>query len=479
VDGTVRQMDVQLTYARNTGKRPYLVFLIATVAAVGGFLFGYDLSIISGAMLFVRPEFDLTPGQVGLAIGSALLGCMAGPLLGGTLSDRWGRKPTLIFAGLLFAGGSIGSALPANVVQFDLFRFLGGVGVGLASVVSPMFIAEVSPPRIRGALVTVNQLAIVVGLACAVVVSYYLSFGEHWRWMLASNAVPVPIFVIGLLLVPESPRWMAQWNRSQEALDVLTAIDGRENATREMEDILAVAGNEGRWRELVAPGMRFAMLIACSLAVFQQITGASILTMYMPTVFQEAGFNAPSDAILQNVIMSLWYVVCTVAALVAVDRLGRKPLLLLGTMGMAVGMAILGALFHRHAAGVYVVLTMFLVMGAYLVSLAPLTWLIMSEIFPNRLRGKAMAVASVCVWTASFVTANCFPPMVDWFKTVFGSPAMAFWIYAIVSGVAFLFSLVVVPETKGRTLEELGASWNRAGRGFPVLEETDNARRNP
>ena len=152
-------------------------------------------------------------------MASALLGCMAGPLLGGTLSDRWGRKPTLIFAGLLFAAGSIGSAMPTNILEFDLFRFLGGVGVGLASVVSPMFIAEVSPPRIRGALVTVNQLAIVVGLACAVVVSYFLSFGEHWRWMLASNAVPVPIFIVGLLFVPESPRWMAQRDRQEEAIE--------------------------------------------------------------------------------------------------------------------------------------------------------------------------------------------------------------------------------------------------------------------
>jgi len=460
-----------------TGKQPYLVVLIASVAAVGGFLFGYDLSIISGAMLYIKPEFGLNPDQVGHAMGSALLGCMAGPLLGGILSDRWGRKPTLIVAGLLFAEGAIGSALPtlnyqvdvfrffqidlSQVVQFDLFRFLGGVGVGLASVVSPMFIAEVSPPRIRGALVTVNQLAIVVGLACAVVVSYYLSFGDHWRWMLASNAVPVPIFVIGLLFVPESPRWMAQKNRPQEALDVLTLIDGRESAEIEMHDIAASAQEQGKWRELLRPGMRFAMLIACSLAVFQQITGASILTMYMPTVFQDAGYNAPSDAIRQNVIMSVWYIVCTVGALLLVDRLGRKPLLLLGTLGMTVGMAVLGALFHWQMTGLYVVLTLFLVMGAYLVSLAPLTWLIMSEIFPNRLRGKAMGVASVCVWTASYLTAICFPPMVDWFKTAFGTPAMAFWIYAGVSAVAFLFALIIVPETKGRTLEELGASWSK------------------
>jgi sugar porter (SP) family MFS transporter len=394
-------------------------------------------------------------------MASALLGCMAGPLVGGLLSDRLGRKPTLIFAGLLFAVGAIGSAMPHDVYSFDLCRFLGGVGVGLASVVSPMFIAEISPPRIRGALVTVNQLAIVVGLACAVVVSYYLSFGGHWRWMLASNAVPVPIFIVGLLLVPESPRWMAQRSRQQEAIDVLTLIDGREHAETEMREIMATGQDEGTWQELLQPGLRFAMLIACTLAVFQQITGASILTMYMPTVFQDAGYKEPSDAIFLNVIMSLWYILCTVAALLTVDRLGRKPLLLLGTLGMTVGMAAVGGMFHWRAPGMYVILTMALVMGAYMMSIAPLTWLIMSELFPNRLRGKAMGVASVCVWTASAVATYCFPPMVDSFKENLGTPAMAFWIYAVISAAAFLFALVVVPETKGRTLEELGASWSK------------------
>jgi sugar porter (SP) family MFS transporter len=443
------------------GKKPNLVLLIASVAAVGGFLFGYDLSIISGAMVFLKPEFGLTPDQVGLAIGSALLGCMAGPLLGGIVSDRWGRKRTLVFAGLLFAVGSVGSAFPADITTFNVFRFLGGVGVGLASVVSPMFIAEMAPARIRGGLVTVNQLAIVVGLACAVVVSYFLSFDAHWRWMLASNAVPVPFFILGLLLVPDSPRWMMQKGRREEAMTVLTWIDGRQNAAKEMQEITASMTDDGTWAELLQPGTRFAMLIACALAVFQQITGASILTMYMPTVFQEAGYNTPSDAIFQNVVMSVWYIVCTVVALLLVDRLGRKPLLLCGTIGMTVGMTLLGMLFYYHMTGVYVVVAMFLVMGAYLVSLAPLAWLIMSEIFPNRLRGKAMGIASVCVWSASFLTAKYFPPLIEYCNTTYGTPALAFWIYAVICGVAVLFSWSLVPETKGRTLEEIGASWTK------------------
>jgi sugar porter (SP) family MFS transporter len=368
------------------------------------------------------------------------------------MSDRWGRKPTLIFAGWTFAIGSIGSAMPyylatwpqcipwsAELVQFNFYRFVGGVGVGLASVVSPMYIAEVSPPRIRGALVTVNQLAIVVGLGVAVLVSYYLSFGEHWRWMLASNAAPVPIFLFGLMLVPESPRWMAQQNRDQEAFEVLIRIDGRTSAELEMTEIRSSVHEQGSWGELLRPGVRYALLIACSLAAFQQITGSSILTMYMPSVFQDAGYTNPSDAIFQNVIMSIWYVVCTVFALAIVDRLGRKPLLIMGTIGMTLGMIFLGILFQRQATGFIVVLAMFLAMGSYLISLAPLTWLIMSEIFPNRLRGKAMSTASVCVWTASFATTYAFPPLVDYFKRNFGSLAMMFWIFAGISAIACLF----------------------------------------
>ena len=303
-----------------------------------------------------------------------------------------------------------------RVLQFDVFRFLGGVGVGLASVVSPMFIAEVSPPRIRGALVTVNQLAIVVGLACAVVVSYFLSFGDHWRWMLASNAVPVPIFIVGLLFVPESPRWMAQRNRQQEAMDVLTLIDGRASAEIEMQDILESAHEQGKWRELLRPGMRFAMLIACTLAVFQQITGASILTMYMPTVFQDAGYRRPERRHLPERDHER-LVYCLHGRRPAAGRSARpKAAAVAGHAGDDRGNGDRRRVVPLASTGMYVVLTLFLVMGAYLVSLAPLTWLIMSEIFPNRLRGKAMGVASVCVWTASYLTTICFPPMVDWFK---------------------------------------------------------------
>jgi sugar porter (SP) family MFS transporter len=447
-----------------SGKRPGLVYLIAMVAALGGFLFGYDLAIISGVTIILKTELHLTPEQLGLATGSALLGCMFGPILGGTLSDRLGRRRTLIVAGLLFAAGAVGSSLAPDLLGFNLFRVIGGLGVGLASVVSPMFIAEVAPARIRGALVTVNQLAIVVGLSSSVFVSYGLSFGEHWRWMLVSNAVPVPFLFAGLLLVPESPRWLMQKNRHREALDVLTRIDGRQNAESEIREILASTGVQGSFGELLRPGMRFALMIACSLAILQQVTGVSILFAYLPIIFQKAGFLNATDAIRQNMIVAIWNVICTVVAMLVVDRLGRRPLLLVGTLGMALGLTLTGAFFHWQKSGGYVVLTVLVSVGAYLVSLAPLTWLIMSEIFPNRLRGRAMGIASVCVWVASFLTTIGFPPMVAYFERTCGTPALAFWVFAAVSILAFLFCLVFVPETKGRTLEELGASWTQPGR---------------
>ena len=243
---------------------------------------------------------------------------------------------------------------------------------------------------------------------------------------------------------------------------MLTLIDGRQNAEREMQEILPSLQEKSSLAELLRPGMRFALLIACGLAIFQQITGASILLMYLPIVFQKAGFLHASDAIFQNMIVAACNVVCTVAAMLVVDRFGRKPMLLVGTAGMVIGMALVGVFFHLQMAGLYVVVTILIAIGPYLLSLAPLAWLIMLEIFPNRLRGKAMAVASVCVWTAAFLTATCFPPLVAYVEKTFGSPAMVFWIYAGISLLAFFFSLFVVPETKGRTLEELGTSWTKS-----------------
>lgn len=433
------------------------------VAAVGGFLFGYDLAVISGAIIFLKKYFSLNPTQMGFAVSCAMLGCIAGPILGGTLSDRLGRKKTLMMTASLFAVGAVGTALCGGLWQFNAFRILGGIGVGLASVVSPMYIAEVAPARIRGGLVTLNQLAIVVGVIASYIVSYCLSLSggpEIWRWMFASACVPVILLLIGLSFVPESPRWLAGKNRKKEALSILIKIDGQESAAAELDDIAAsLTERSGTFLELFKPGIRTALLIAVCLAAFQQFTGASPLSFYTPVIFQNAGFTSASSALQQSLIVNVWNLICTVFTIWFIDRFGRRPLLLGGTALMAVGLVLMGLFFYLHLSGYYVMAMMLFISAAYGASLAPLAWLIMSEIFPTQLRGRAMAVASVVLWVSAYTGAQIVPPLISFFERVQGTGAGVFWLFACVCVVAFLFSWRMVPETKGRTLEEIGRRW--------------------
>jgi SP family arabinose:H+ symporter-like MFS transporter len=419
--------------SRDAGQRTTLyVSLVASVAAVGGLLFGYDLSIIGGAIIYLKNAFHLSDVQEGFAMASAVIGCMVGPLVASVLADRIGRKPTLLIAAALFGASSIGAALPDTIGQFNFFRAIGGIGVGLSSIVSPMYIAEISPARIRGRLVTVNQLGIVGGSFIAILVSYALArsgIKGEWRWMFASECVPVALLLVGLLFVPESPRWLAQRGRPEAASAVLTRIEGVDCAAAEMLAMATVSTEErGRFIELFRPGMRVALLIGVGLAVFQQITGASILFANAPIVFQKAGFSAAPDAIGQTVLLQIWNVVMTVLSMWLVDRVGRRLLLLWGVGAMGLGMVAMGL---------------------------PLTWLIMSEIFPTRLRSKGMAVASVALWVAFFAGLQTFPILREYFIKHFGSIAGMIYLFAGVCGVALIFFLRFVPETRGKTLEDV------------------------
>jgi len=437
------------------------LYLVSIVAAVGGFLFGYDLSIVSGAVIFLRKEFNLTPNEVGFAVSSAVIGCLLGPfIIGAGLSDWLGRKRVLLVTAVIFGVGALGTAIPRNMTEFNFFRILGGVGVGIASVISPMYISEIAPARLRGRLVTVNQLAIVTGSLASIIVSYFLSFSESWRWMFASECIPVFLLLAGLAFVPESPRWLVKKNRNSEVLAILTRIDGATNAEQEMKEISASLQEEsGTYSELFRPGMRMALLIAVMLAVLQQFTGVSPLLFYMPIVFQKAGFEKASDAILQSIIVNVWNLACTAIAFWLVDRLGRRPLLITGCSGMALGLSLMGVFFHYDVKGFSVVLVMFLCVGSYVISLAPLAWLIMSEIFPTRIRGRAMAIASFALWMAAFIGAQTFPPLLSYVESSFGTAAGVFWIYAAVCVFAVVFGWLMVPETKGKSLEEIGRSW--------------------
>jgi sugar porter (SP) family MFS transporter len=435
-------------------------FRIAMVAAIGGFLFGYDLSIISGALIFLKSEFKLDEYQEGFAVSSAALGCIIGPLLAAVISDKIGRRGTLAVAAILLFIASLGTAIPKDMLTFNAFRILGGIGVGLASVVSPMYIAEMAPARLRGRLVSVNQLAIVFGLLSAIVVSYALSFQGEWRWMFGSECVPCVIWLGLLFTLPESPRWLVEKGREAEALNLLTKSEGPAQANVALGEIKDSMNEEvGKWSELFQPGIRTALLVAVMLAIFQQITGVSILLLYAPSIFKSAGFDLPSDAIWQAIPLGIWNIVCTAAAFWLVDRWGRRPLLLTGTAAMAVALVGLGVCFHFHWKGYAVVLMMFLCVSAFLSSLAPLAWLIMSEIFPTRLRGRAMSIAGISLWAACFAASQMFPVLWGYFEQKFGSPAGVFWLFSGVCLFAFLFSWRLVPETRGKTLEAIAASW--------------------
>jgi sugar porter (SP) family MFS transporter len=440
----------------NTG---YL-YLVSLVATIGGFLFGYDLDVIIGALLFVRIAFHFTPLQLGFAVSSAAAGCVVGPLLGGSISDWLGRKKTLAITALVFAAGTIGTVFPTSVMEFDFFRFVGGLGVGLASVVSPMYISEIAPASMRGRLVTVNQLAIMIGALCSIVVDYFLSLSGNWRGMFASELVPVCLFLAGLIVMPESPRWLLYKEHLTKAREVLLKIYDASGAEREFLEIYESLGErKTRISELLHPGLRRSLLIGVTLAILQQFTGVSPVISYMPIIFEQAGFHSPSAAILQTTIVMAWSFLWTLVAFWLVDRVGRRPLLLVGTVGMGAGMLLMGIFIQLRISGVFVVAAMMLSMAFYVTSLAPLTWLIMSEIFPTRLRGRAMAVCSVFLWLANFMSTQIFPSFSAYMQSRFNSTGGIYWLFAVICVGAFLFAWRFVPETKGRSLEEISKSW--------------------
>jgi sugar porter (SP) family MFS transporter len=438
------------------------VHLISVIAAVGGFLLTYDIVIMSGAIIFLKRQFNLTPPQVGFAMTSAIIACFFSPSLGGWLSDKLGRRKTLIWAAALFGLSAIGTAIPRNMTEFNVFRIIGGFGVGAACIVSPMYIAEVAPAAIRGRLVLINQVSNVVGALISYIVTYALSFSGNWRWMFGSTTIPAVVFLVGLAFVPESPRWLKQKDRVREAFENLRRMVEAQAEIEAMDH--SIGPETSRFSDLLAPGVRIALFIAIALAVLQQLDGVTVLIFYAPTIMQQAGFPKASEAIFISLIIGGWNLVCTLTAVWLVDRLGRRPLLLFGTLGMAVGLILMGIFFALHITGLVVPVTMMLAVAAYSMSMAPVTWLIMAEIFPNRLRGKGMAIASTALWIADFAASFSFPVMTAAFERRFGSAAGAFWVFAVICLGTLVFCWRMVPETKGRTLEEIEKWWLVDGR---------------
>lgn len=444
------------------------VYFAAIVAALGGMLFGYDTAVIAGAIGFLRLHFELNATQTGWAVSNALIGCIIGVAIAGMLSDAFGRKKVLLLAAILFTISAIGSALPATLTQFVFFRMLGGLGVGAASMVSPLFIAEISPPAIRGRLVSWNQFAIVLGMLIVYFVNYLISgigteawnIATGWRWMIGSETLPAVFFFFLLFLVPESPRWLIKQGRTDEGRTILARIGGEVHARREAEDIQKTVAQESQsFREIFKPGLRTILLVGIGLAILQQVTGINVIIYYAPEIFK--GLGATSNvALLQTVAVGAFNLAFTIIAMTYVDRVGRKPLMLIGVAGMGLSLFLFGLTFYFQITAVWVILFVLTYIASFALSVGPVTWVILSEVFPTRIRGRAMSICTILLWAANWVVSQTFPMLDEnvWLVEKFHH-GFSFWIYAILCVALFLLVKLAVPETKGKTLEEIERHW--------------------
>ncbi|MEQ8419279.1 MAG: sugar porter family MFS transporter [Arenibacter algicola] len=440
----------------------FYLYKIVLIASVGGFLFGFDLVIIAGALPYLEHYFHLTPAMKGFAVSSAILGSITGPLFGLWFADNLGRRKTMMISALFFMVSAIGSSIAVSIEGFAFWRFLGGIGIGLAMMTSPIYIAELAPRHLRGQLVNVNQLSNVIGINLAVVVSYVFSFDEDggWRWMFASEAIPIIFLIVGLLIIPESPRWLASKNRLPEALKVLTSINGKDAANKELKEIEQELNFEtAKFRELFQPGIKLALFVGIVLMIFSQINGVNMMLLYAPVIMNEAGISFGSNAILSTIPIYVLIFVCTVIAFRLIKRFSRRSLLISSVLLMAFGHLIMYTNLQQHWPPIFTLLPMLIATGAFTLGFAPLSWIITSEIFPNRIRGKAMAVTCFFLYASSFLTAQLFPMITHWFDNQYNTSAGAYLMFAAICLVCAFFSWKMIPETKGISLERISELW--------------------
>ncbi len=438
-------------------KTGYFVTVMSAISALAGLLFGYDTGVISGARLYFREDFHLTTVQDEIVVFAALFGCVIGAAIGGTLADHFGRRKVLIWVALLFVVGAIGTALAPGVLLLALGRVVVGIAIGIASFTAPLYISEISPANVRGTLVSLNQLMITIGIVCSYLADYALADARAWRWMFGVAAIPALIMLIGLLFVPESPRWYMRQGLRDVARTVLSRIRSGSDVNVELNDIESSLGKqEGSWRELLSPALRPALIIGIGLAAFQQFTGINTVIYYAPTIFQLAGMQSKSVAILATAGVGVVNVLMTVVALWLLDRAGRRPLLLWGIVGMIISLGVLGFGFYSpslaHVLARVSVISVMLYVACFAISLGPVFWLMISEIYPLKIRGRAMGVATVSNWGSNGIVALTFLSLLQWLGN-----AWTFWVYALVGVAAWIFVYRLVPETKGKTLEEIEA----------------------
>ncbi len=434
------------------------VLLPAAVAALGGLLFGFDTAVINGAIVFLKLQFALSDAQTEIAAGSLLVGCVFGAGMAAFTSDRFGRKKMLLAAAALFTISSLGTALPRNFTEFLIARLAGGLAIGLASTLSPLYIAEISPARIRGLLVSVNQLAIVSGILMSYSVNYGLTGAgpSNWRWMFASAAVPSAFFLFALLTVPESPRWLVQHQREPEAERFLARINGHGAARAEIAAIQSAVAEESG--NVFDPVFRKPLIVAVLIGLFSQFTGINTIIYYGSLVFLEhVPHQTPSTALWANVMIGAINFAATLLGMYLIDRLGRKPLMISAFAGMAVSLLGVAAAIRAQAPGTAVLVFVLIYVACFAVGIGTGTWVLMSEICPTRIRGRAMSIATLCLWFGTLIVTLTFLSLVQ----ALTAPG-AFLLYAMICVAASLFVWLGVPETKGRSLEDIETQWLHA-----------------
>jgi MFS transporter, SP family, arabinose:H+ symporter len=447
---------------------------LAIIASLGGFLFGYDTAVISGTIKFVTSQFQLDAAGTGWYVSSALLGCILGVSVSGILSDKYGRKKMLILSALFFGVSAIGCAFAIGFTDLVIYRLIGGLGIGVASMLSPLYISELSPSHKRGRLVTLYQFAITIGILFSYFINAYLlklshseflmqttgilnkiMVSEVWRVMLGTSVVPALLFLFLLLFVPESPRWLTIKGNEAGALSILKKIVTDDEAQNEINDIkINLQSETGGFGILFKGGFKLAMILGISLAFLSQVSGINAIIYYGPKILEEAGLPI-SDALGGQVVIGLVNVLFTLIAIWKIDKLGRKPLLLAGVIGIISSLIIIGSLFYFNSTNTYLLLVFILLfIACFAFSYGPVIWVLLSEIFPAKIRGKAMSLATFSLWIGTALVGQLTPVFLEKLK-----PAGTFWLFALMTAPALYVAIKVIPETKGKSLEEIERYW--------------------
>ncbi|WP_290792287.1 sugar porter family MFS transporter [Flavihumibacter sp. UBA7668] len=431
------------------------VFSMAFISALGGYLFGFDFAVIAGALPFLRDQFSFNEYWDGFATASLALGCVIGCLLAGNLSDKYGRKPGLLLAAAIFFLSSLAMAAATSRDFFIACRFIAGIGVGMASTLSPLYIAEIAPSATRGRMIAINQLTIVLGILITNIVNYSLRNDgpDAWRWMVGLGAVPAALFLAGVWWLPESPRWLCKAGKNHQAYQVLSKIGGKTYANNMLNSsgMQITSESKVRYSQLFHKAVLPALLVGMGLAVFQQFCGINVVFNFTTTIFASIGFDQ-DDQLKQTVFIGIVNLLFTLLAMWQVDKIGRKPLMLFGAGGLSVLYLLSGFLLQQQSSAA--AWTLLAAIGVYAMSLAPVTWILIAEIFPTHVRGLAVSTAVVALWLAYALLVFTFPILASKLGTY-----TPFYLYAGICAAGFIFIKMKVRETKGKSLEETGESF--------------------